>query len=608
MRMGALLLVVPILTAVGAGSPAQAADQVGVPAAEPGPAEAKLIVAKGGDRTDSGVSPLAGAQFQFFRAGSASELSGGTALLDADSGAVTCTTDASGQCGVIVPLVGSSDNFFYAEEVAAPAGWSVADVWGSATDYLRYNSGAVRSSNADRVRNLPPAGRTWPDIRDNPTAPQKCGLDIRMIFDVSHSISDSELATFKDAGKGAITALEGTPSRVSLSRFASQAAEVQPLTSVTTTSSADTVRAAIDGLDRSGFGDYTNWDRALWGSATSGETYDVALILTDGDPTVYGDLPTGDTQRRQVEEAIHSANALKAKGTQVISVGVDLTAADSIKRLNLISSPGSTYTTSWQQIGPDLRKIATGFCNKVVTLQKVVKDWQGNVLANATESNGWQFGGLIDSPATIGTFAPTGMINGQNGFTSAPVSIGADQSPVVTITETPRAGWTYQGATCTVNGQDVAATQTQTPGTFTFPGKANAAMTCVVTNQQAQPVPAQPVPAPPVPAPPAPAPQVLPVQSFGKAVGSVRASCQGTVRAKLSNRSGETVTYKLRVGSKVHRIAVKSQAKKKFFTHGDARARVTLKVGSTKLDKLRIPALCEAPEVLPDTGVRAAGL
>ena len=80
------------------------------------------------------------------------------------------------------------------------------------------------------------------------------------------------------------------------------------------------------------------------------------------------------------------------------------------------------------------------------------------------------------------------------------------------------------------------------------------------------------------------------------------------MRAKLSNRSGETVTYKLRVGKKVHRIAVKSLARKKFVTHGEARARVTLKVGSTRLDKLRIPALCEAPEVLPDTGLRATSL
>jgi hypothetical protein len=98
--------------------------------------------------------------------------------------------------------------------------------------------------------------------------------------------------------------------------------------------------------------------------------------------------------------------------------------------------------------------------------------------------------------------------------------------------------------------------------------------------------------------------EVLPEQSFGKAVGSVKASCQGTVRAKLSNRSGETVVYKLRVGKKVHRITVKSLAKKKFVTKGKARATVTLKVGSTRLDRIRIPQRCEAPEVLPETGLR----
>ena len=87
--------------------------------------------------------------------------------------------------------------------------------------------------------------------------------------------------------------------------------------------------------------------------------------------------------------------------------------------------------------------------------------------------------------------------------------------------------------------------------------------------------------------------------------GSVRASCQGTVRARLANRTGEKVVYTLRVGTKVHRIGVRSETARKFVTHGRPRAKVTLKVGSTRLDKLRIPALCVAPEVLPDTGLRA---
>ena len=88
--------------------------------------------------------------------------------------------------------------------------------------------------------------------------------------------------------------------------------------------------------------------------------------------------------------------------------------------------------------------------------------------------------------------------------------------------------------------------------------------TTVTVCAPAPPPPAPPVepPAPPVVPPVAPpvAPpvpvEVLPAQAFGKAVGQVRASCQGTVRATLDNASGVRVTYKLRVGKKVHSIKV----------------------------------------------------
>lgn len=100
-------------------------------------------------------------------------------------------------------------------------------------------------------------------------------------------------------------------------------------------------------------------------------------------------------------------------------------------------------------------------------------------------------------------------------------------------------------------------------------------------------------------------PEVLPAQAFGAAVGSVRASCLGTLRTRLSNRSATTVVYRLRVGTTVHRIAVRSLSQKKYVTTGPAMAKVTLKVGSTTLDRIRIPQRCEAPVVVPDTGLRA---
>jgi hypothetical protein len=101
------------------------------------------------------------------------------------------------------------------------------------------------------------------------------------------------------------------------------------------------------------------------------------------------------------------------------------------------------------------------------------------------------------------------------------------------------------------------------------------------------------------------APEVLPAQAFGRAVGSVHATCRGTVRTRLSNRTSSAVVYRLRVGTKVHLLRVRSMKQKKFVTTGRALATVTLKVGSTRLDRIRIPQRCEAPVVLPDTGLRA---
>ena len=101
-----------------------------------------------------------------------------------------------------------------------------------------------------------------------------------------------------------------------------------------------------------------------------------------------------------------------------------------------------------------------------------------------------------------------------------------------------------------------------------------------------------------------PAPEVLGEQSFGKAVGRVRVTCQGTVRAHLVNRSGRAVFYYLRVGTKMHRVVVRSLGRKTVVAHGGPRATVVLKAGSRQLERTRLPQRCQAPGVLPDTGLR----
>jgi hypothetical protein len=104
-----------------------------------------------------------------------------------------------------------------------------------------------------------------------------------------------------------------------------------------------------------------------------------------------------------------------------------------------------------------------------------------------------------------------------------------------------------------------------------------------------------------------PAPEVLGEQSFGKAVGRVRVTCQGTVRAHLLNRSGRAVFYYLRVGTRMHRYVVRSLDTKTVVVQGGPRSAVVLKAGSRQLERTQVPQRCQTPGVLPDTGLRVTG-
>jgi hypothetical protein len=101
-----------------------------------------------------------------------------------------------------------------------------------------------------------------------------------------------------------------------------------------------------------------------------------------------------------------------------------------------------------------------------------------------------------------------------------------------------------------------------------------------------------------------PAAEVLGEESFGKAVGRVRVTCQGTVRAHLVNHSGRAVFYYLRIGTRMHRYVVRSLVTKTVVAQGGPRSAVVLKAGSRPLERTRVPQRCQTPVVLPGTGLR----
>ena len=88
----------------------------------------------------------------------------------------------------------------------------------------------------------------------------------------------------------------------------------------------------------------TNWDAALRAAASAGQGFDVAVVLTDGNPTVSGVNPTQGPRSynriSEVEAAVFSANLLKSLGTRVISVGVGTGVSGTFTPLNLAAISG----------------------------------------------------------------------------------------------------------------------------------------------------------------------------------------------------------------------------------------------------------------------------
>lgn len=386
---------------------AKAEDTPAALAVGPGTNQAVLSVKKGGDRTTgTNVTALSGATFDFYRTNS-DTLTGGTK-------AYTCTTDTSGTCSVTVTLP-SSSNYFYARETVAPTGWGMAVSWGSSSDHIRYKTGRIRQTDSvnERTIELPGDNRTWPNVRKNNDAPQKCGIKMAVVYDLSNSVTRPEkdtnptlMSKYIAAGVKFVDALTGTPSSIALHTFASTAPAQNsspsgsnnatlPLTSVAQTSGASIVKNKIKGFgavsDPQTGG--TNWDQGL---SQVGSAYDVVLFLTDGEPTFYGNGLYGSSNQnadlRKVEESIHSANKIKASGAKVIAVGIgpDVNSTANAQRLKLISGTEEGtdfFTTGFDQLGTKLTELATKDCNGTVTVVKSVQDGPGDPIAGA----GWEF-------------------------------------------------------------------------------------------------------------------------------------------------------------------------------------------------------------------------
>jgi len=464
-----------------------------------------ITITAGGDRTtDTAVSGLGGVTFQ----------------VQGDATPEQCTTDATGTCTVTVD---GGKAYTITEASPDPAGWYSNPQLGvgslTSVKPADYTTVTTPKVTAGQQVSIPvPAtnstsattGRSgvWALSRNDPSMPAVCGLRVALLFDLSSSITSptNHLPDYKTAATGFVNALRGTPASVGLYTFGTAAPAANtsgtnntnlPLTSVASGTGADAVNAKINGLGVPS-GSYTNWDSGLWQIANSPTKYDAVIVLTDGDPTKYGTGGTGGTSGgttrfAETENGIFSANALKAKGTRVMAVGMGVTDPGSIDNLRSISGPTSGsdyYTSDFSALGDVLKGIVAKNCNGTINVVKnVIPGSNPGDTSAATPAPGWTFNET--QPTATGVTGDSGGTSFSTGLSTDPTTITEAQQPGYTMA--PQ-GSPAKNATCVNNTTGQPVPVTDAPDGFTVTPDPQGIISCTVYNQE-QPAPAAPDPA-----------------------------------------------------------------------------------------------------------------
>ncbi|MFW8571544.1 SpaA isopeptide-forming pilin-related protein [Corynebacterium pseudodiphtheriticum] len=188
-----------------------------------------------------------------------------------------------------------------------------------------------------RAAETPREALQWlPPSAKNPALPQRCGVDVALVFDTSDSLLQHQQGpkASRAAGLSIINALEGTGSHMAIYNFASPARRVNDIhadkQSLNDEEGVKKLRAAVDGFNttfkRSEHGG-TNYQAGLK-QVPKGE-FDVVYFITDGLPTTNNtDYPGqgfdngNHINKSDLSLAVEAANELKANGARIETVMV----------------------------------------------------------------------------------------------------------------------------------------------------------------------------------------------------------------------------------------------------------------------------------------------
>ncbi|MHA3685067.1 vWA domain-containing protein [Leucobacter sp. HY1908] len=539
-------------------SPTAAANTEGTSRAVPVPDKAAnesvIMVKVGGDRAanvPTGVAPLEGIKLRLHTKTANNWMD--QPILESWA---TCTSDADGHCSFIVPETGVGEKNhstrlviaqIESDAVGANGGWYANPIIRTGKDnkpnfeqryeFLTpkrlfpgrtYESGRVDypagwDDDDSRFMDGAPVGTgavpqrnslgVWQNSRKNSDLGCRVGLNVALVLDLSRSIDNpdpitkkSNLPRLKSAATGFLDALSGTGSSVGVFTFADLApastAANYPLAPVDDATHLANMTKRINGY-KTAVG--TNWDQGLYQVVTDANQFDLAIVVTDGLPTLHGTKPYGLTQATrisEVEASIYSANALKAKGTRVIAVGVGDIVKGSPVNLAAISGQqefktgvkvedADYFTTEWEHLAERLGEIARQTqCAAEITVKKEVRGFGQREFTPARA--GWNFdldSGVDAKFESTGSNEASNVTDSTGSFTQTVRFVDeAQDSTNISITERLTAGqadakWKLTGVSCETNG-GAAVQQPITDMGVTVPASKDDKIICTFQNEQ----------------------------------------------------------------------------------------------------------------------------
>ena len=368
-----------------------------------------------------------------------------------------------------------------------------------------------------------------PSPGPNPDLLPACGAKVILVLDESGSIgntSGAEAAVRDAAGKFA-SGLADTGSQLAVIEFGSSAKRVISYTNVTSGAGGTLATtftpyfngtAAGDKYDSpSQLGQWTNWEDALKAVKdlnTQSGVAPLVVFVTDGDPTAINTasgVQTNVANTTALTPAIVQANAVKAQGSHILTVGVGaaLSNSDSLNRLIAISGPDVASTAAAVNLSttdvlrladfttlPDaLNKLVNELCKSSVTVKKLVDNGQGYVDGGA----GWQFNATVaTSSGSYSWIAPPPAAPGPRSASTGSDSAATFQwkptvstTSTVNIAETGKTGYQFVSAACKVkslaNGTDQPLAITTNGASFTATVGPTDIVTCTVKNKKMNP-------------------------------------------------------------------------------------------------------------------------